>query len=114
MEIIDRELKYKNFHRETVTETVYFKELTASQRISLLKGMKIQRLPGDDKSTMEIDLGENSERDHRLIYMTLCDSNGKAIYTSLQKLQEEPESKVRALVKLAAEVHAKDDDSGNA
>jgi len=114
METIERELSYKKFGGERVKEIVYFKELTGGQRLSLLKGQKIRTQPGQDKATIEVDLGENTERNQRLVYMSLVDANGKQVYTSLDKLQAEPESKLRALVKLAAEVHKEDDDAGNA
>lgn len=109
MELIERELKYKGN-----TETVYFLELTAGQRVSLLRGQKIQSSPGEKSSVFEIDLGENTEKTHKLIQMTLVDADGKRVYKNLQELQNEPDSKVRALAKLAADVHKDDDDAGNA
>lgn len=109
MELIERELKYKGN-----TETVYFRELTAGERVSLLRGQKIHSSPGDKSSVFEIDLGENTEKTHRLIQMTLVDASGKRIYKNLQELQNDPDSKIRALGRLAADVHKEEDDAGNA
>lgn len=108
MELIERELKYKG-----KAETVYFRELTAGERVSLLRGQKIQTSPGDKKAVIEIDLGENTEKTHRLIQMTLVTAAGDRVYKNLAALQNESDSKIRALGRLAADVHKEDDDAGN-
>lgn len=46
--------------------------------------------------------------------MTLVTAEGAQIYRTIAELQSEPDSKVRALVKLASDVHKDDDDEGNA
>jgi len=62
---------------------------------------------------MEIDLGEAFERNQKLVQMTLVDAGGVQIYRSLTDLQNESDAKVRALVKLASEVHKEDDEEKN-
>lgn len=108
MELIKKTLK----HKGTET-TVYFRELTAGEQLSLVKG---QTYRGNAKSgNVEIDVGENVESQQRLVLMTLVDENGNQVYAHIKQLHAEPASKIIALGKLAEEAQRTDvDDAGDA
>lgn len=92
-------------------ETVYFRELTAGEQLSLAKGQKFTTTEKDGGS-FSVDLGESLEKNYRLVQMTLCDAEGKKVYPNIQKLHDEPSKKVKALVKLAMECNKDEDDAG--
>lgn len=86
------------------TVDTHWKELTAGQRLELLKGQVI-KTDGDGVRSVEVVLSESAERQQRLVQMTLVDGEGKQVYKSLKELQAEPSWLVDELVKIAQEVH---------
>ncbi len=107
MDLISRELKWGN-KDSPKTETVFFRELTAGEALSLTEG---QTYTGNAKTgVVEIDVYANARSAQRLVVMSLVDADGKSVYTTLKALHSEPAKKVAALAKLAQEVHKDDSD----
>lgn len=99
MDLIEKTLTYRG-----ETKTLLFRELTAGQQVKLSSGYKSTVRGGE--SEMTLDLALEGERGQSLVQMTLVTDDGKAAYSSLGKLQDEPASKVAALVAKAREAAA--------
>lgn len=69
-------------------ETVYFKRLTAGERMELRRGQKGEVKGGE--STMELDLGNIEGANHKLVYFCNCDANGKRIFKTLSEVASLP------------------------
>lgn len=110
MDLISKELTT----RGGACSVVYFKELTAGQQNQLLKGQVVRV----DKagSVMERDVQLADEQSKRLVVMTCCDEHGKPLFSSLQKLFEEPAGKIQQLIRLAGEAQTEFEEgaAGNA
>lgn len=103
--------------RDGAFET-WWRELTAGQQNELLSGSTL-RHEGEaklERSVMEVDLQLNDTQQKKLVAFTCCSEDGKPMYTSLQKLMNEPAGKVKALTRIAEEVrkHFEEGESGNA
>lgn len=109
MELIKKTLKYKG--KET---DVFFRELTAGQQLDLAKGQKFKTTQKDG-GMLEVDLGDQLEKNYRLVQLTLVTEDGQPVYRNMDKLREEPRKKIAALVILANEANKDEgDDAGNA
>ena len=106
MELIEKTLRYGG--RE---EQVYFKELTAGQQLNLARGQKY-RTTQKEGGVLEFDLGDQLEKNYKLVQLTLVKQDGSLVYPRIDNLLQESKSKVAALVKLANEVHQDEDDAG--
>lgn len=109
-EIFEKELDYKGQKK-----TVYFKRLTAGERINLSRGQKMLVGNKSKEHGVEVDLGEFLERTHRYLLMCNVDSEGKRIFKKIEEVQALPEDLVSALQKLADEalVEKDQEDLGN-
>lgn len=114
METIQKELKWKPFgETETKTETVYFRELTGGETLSLTKG---QTYKGNAKDgSVEIDVFASGEANQKRVVLSLVDASGNQVYANLKQFQAEPGRKIAALVELSREVHSEkdEDEPGN-
>lgn len=99
METIEKQFAYRG-----ETSTMHFRELTAGEQIKLTAGYKSTVREG--VSEMTLDLAFEGERGQRLLQTTLVTEEGKPVYTSLQKLQDLPASKVARMVELCREAAA--------
>lgn len=108
-DLIDSDLVQRTLEVKGKTKVTYWRQLTAGQRVELLKGQVI-RADADAVRVMDIVLSESAERNHRLVQMTLVDETGAPVYANMRQLQDEPAWLVEALVKLANEVS---NDEGN-
>lgn len=91
----------------------WWRPLTAGQKLTLMKGhmIPVRVRTGEAgepvnsaPETMQVDIGESVERNQKLVHMTLCDAEGRAVYKRLADLQAEPAWLVEALTQLASEV----------
>ena len=99
METIEKAFNYRG-----ESSVLHFRELNAGEQIKLTAGYKSTVREG--VSEMTLDLAFEGERGQRLLQTTLVSEEGKPVYTSLQKLQELPASKVARMVELAREAAA--------
>lgn len=99
MDLIEKTLTYRG-----ETKTLLFRELTAGEQLKLSAGYKSTVREG--VSEMTLDLAFEGERGQRLLQMTLVTEDGKPVYNGLGKLQDEPASKVAAMVAKAREAAA--------
>lgn len=107
MSLIQKTLKHGG-----VETTIYFKELTAGDQLNLARGQKFTA--SGEGSTYQVDMGDQLERNYKLVQLSLVDESGKRVYSNVQLMHQEPRSKVAALVKLATEAQAEFDSEGNA
>lgn len=91
------------------TFTVWFRRITAGQREQLLKGMKIANTPGQ-KSSFEIDLGENERQRHLLVAFSVCDEQGRRLFKDVRDVQKLQGDRVRKLADIAQDVNREEDD----
>lgn len=105
MDLIEKTLVYKG-----ETSTIYFRELNGAEQLDLMKGRKYTTTGRE--GSMSIDLGDELERDYRLVQMTACDADGKRLYANMQALLKEPGKKLKLLKVLAGEANKEtfDDD----
>ncbi len=92
------------------TETVYFKPLTAGERVLLKKGQK-GSFKGDE-SSFEVDLADFDSRNQLLLSLANCTAEGKPVFKTARQVADLPETLVEALIKLCKEA-LKEDESGN-
>jgi hypothetical protein len=110
MKLIEKTLRYGG-----VEERVFFRELTAGQQLQLAKGQKFKTTQKDG-GAFEVDLGEQLNKNYQLVQMTLVTQDEQPVYPKLEALLKEPRKKIAALVKLATEVNADEEEepAGNA
>lgn len=97
METIEKTLKTRKGE-----EQVHFRPLTAGEQLKLSKGQKASR--GEDgKVTLDLDFGDQIEKQYQLLYYTLCDANGKRSYQSVIAVQADDAQRVSKLCVLAGE-----------
>jgi len=99
METIEKQFTYRG-----ESSVLRFRELTAGEQVKLTAGYKSTVREG--VSEMTLDLAFEGERGQRMLQTTLVNEDGKPVYTSLQKLQEMPASKVARMVELSREAAA--------
>ena len=60
-----------------------------TQRAQLLKGQRVQGKTGE-KSTYEIDLGQNAEQKQNLVFFSCCTSEGKRYFKNIEAVRAAP------------------------
>lgn len=92
-------------------KTYWFREITAGERLQLLKGQKVSRQ--GNATSFELDLGQNEEQRQKLVLFSTCNENGSAYFANLQALQKESAKLVNKLYAQAEAVNSEEDDPGN-
>ena|SRR5690606_25703347 len=82
-EPIAKEITYRG-----TTSTVYFKPLTAGERMQLKKGQVGTVQEG--KSSFDLDLGDIDAKNHQQLYFSNCDENGKRIFNNQSEVGKLP------------------------
>jgi len=90
------------------TETVYFKRLTAGQRLLLKQGQKGTVKAGE--TSFDVDLGDVDARNHKMLAFSNCTADGKAVFKTARDVGEIPEDLCSALILLMLEVIAEPDE----
>lgn len=93
------------------TGPAYFKLITAGERAQLLKGQRVQATSGE-KSTYEIDLGQNAEQKHLLVFFSCCKPDGTRYFRNIEAVRAAPSPLLEKLYALASEVNKETDDNG--
>lgn len=109
-DLIDTGLVQRDVTMRGKSVPTWWRQLTAGQRVDLLRGQTMRSDAASGGSVMEVDLAASAERNQRLVVMTLADESGRPMYGSLKELQAEPAQLVDLLVAMANEVHR---DEGN-
>lgn len=100
MEFVEKTFTYRG-----TTTTLHFRELTAGEQLRLSQGVRSTVREGVSEVTL--DFAAEAERGHRLLQATLIDpATGKPVYATLQKLHDEPSTKVQPMVTLARDAQA--------
>lgn len=100
IETISKTIRTRNGEEE-----VYFKPVTGGQRLRMTRGQKATR-DEDGKARIEIDLGDQLERDHLLVHFTCCDASGRSVYPSVQAVQNIDDQRLAKLIAAAREADA--------
>lgn len=99
-EIFERELNYRG-----KTKTVYFKRLSAGERIALARGQKMTLGSGNGDGelakSVEVDVGEAMGRTHRFLSYTVVDEKGNRVFSNESEVGKLPELLVSKLQLLA-------------
>ncbi|MEJ7746056.1 MAG: hypothetical protein WKF61_04740 [Luteimonas sp.] len=99
-----REVKFNGKSRK-----VYFKRITAGERVQLVSGQKVQI---GTKSTMEMDMGDLLKNRHLLVRFSACDEQGTLLFDSVAEVSAEPDWLVNQLAAHADAVNKDDDEPG--
>lgn len=102
---ISRDLNYRG-----KTEKVYFRTLTAGERIQLKKGQKGSVKAGE--STFEVDLADMDIRNHLLLSFANCFEDGRPVFKNAKQVGDLPEDLIAELLKLCEDA-LKEAGSGN-
>jgi hypothetical protein len=102
---IPRELNYGG-----KTETVYFRRLTAGERMQLKRGRKGSVKDGE--TSIEMDFADIDAGNHLLLTFAHCKEDGTPVFKTAKQVADLPASLVDALLSLCADA-IKEDDSGN-
>jgi hypothetical protein len=89
--------------------TVYFRKLTAGERMQLRAGSKGS--VEDGKATFNIDWGDIDRRNHQKLLFSCCEADGKPAFKNLQAIAALEEPLFNELMKLCNEVIG--DEPGN-
>lgn len=108
--VIEKELSYRGIKR-----VVFFKPLTAGQRVDISRGQRIN--VGGSKAAengLEIDAGETLLRTHKFLAFCNVTADGKQIFKGVKEVGELPEDLVNELNALANEaLNDEPEDLGN-
>lgn len=91
--------------------TYWFREITAGERLSLLKGQKISKQ--GNATSFEFDLSLNEEQRQKLVLYSVCKEDGSAHFSDLKSLQHESARLVGKLYVIAEKVNDEEEEPGN-
>ena len=97
-EVIKRELVYKGHKQD-----VYFRRLTAGERIAVSRGQRMMIGNKSKENGVEVDLGDALERTQKFLMYSNVDATGTRIFRKLEDVQKLPEDLVTALQRIADE-----------
>lgn len=103
-DIIDGEAESKTFTYRGKEKTAFFRRITGGERITLLRGQKMQA-GGDAKPSFTIDLAESAERNALLIAYSNVDAEGKPVFSGAEAVKKLPDDLITILYGFAAEVN---------
>lgn len=108
-DLLDAEsLVEKTIERNGKKQTVYFRRITAAERVQLLAG---KRVNVGDRNTMDVDLSDMLRNRHQLVQFSACKEDGAPLFKSVGEVQALPDWLVNTLAGYADDVN-KDDDAG--
>lgn len=87
------------------TRSVWFRRVSAGQREQLLRGLKVNHVPGENDGSIEIDLGENEHQGQLLVLFSVCKEDGKPAFRNLETVRKIPHRKFKILLKHAEAVN---------
>ncbi len=90
--------------------TVWFKRITAAQRVQILKGQRVQAAAG--KTSVDIDLGDNETTKLMFVQFCVCHEDGKPYFANLDKVKALESSKVEVLYSHATAVNSPGEEPG--
>lgn len=94
--VIERTLEYRGKEKK-----VYFRQLTAGQRINISRGQRMTVGSKAREEGVEVDVGESLERTHKFLAYANVDAQGNPVFKNHKEVQELPEDLVAALQALA-------------
>lgn len=110
--VIGREITYNG-----QTKTVWFKRITGGERLKLNRGQMMTASGGGgerSQASMQMDLGDVTERKLMLIAFSNCDEDGNKIFRNAEQVRDLEDPLIEALHKHAAEINNEDGDEGKA
>lgn len=100
---VEREIEYRG-----QTQKVYFRRLTAGERMQVRAGNKGQ-ISKEGNASFNLDLGDIDLANHKLVHFATCEENGKPAFKSLAEVQRLPEDLFVLFVNEAKEVTSADE-----
>lgn len=93
-----------------VTETAYFRHLTAAERQKLVTGQKVTTKEGETE--IEVELGSNERTRQQMVFYCTVTAEGDQYFRNMDQVGKLTAQLVSALWKAANEVNKEDDDPG--
>jgi hypothetical protein len=94
--VIERTLDYNGKSKK-----VYFKQLTAGQRINMSRGQKFAVNARSREEGVQVDMGDTMERGHKFLLYCHVTAEGKQVFNGLKEIQDLPEDLIAKLQDLA-------------
>lgn len=91
--------------------TVYFRHLTGAQRTDLARGQVFEFRKDENGTTqvMKADAADSRERDHKLLWHSVCREDGSNYFKSLADVKRAPDHKLEPLLAIAREINGADE-----
>ena len=111
--------------KETITFNgttidVYVRQLTAGERVKLMKGQRIKVTPGNKSggeqgsASMEIDSGEQDRKTCEQVQFTICSNpEGDRLFKNIEKVLDEPAAVIKLLHKASEKYNRIEDDEAD-
>jgi hypothetical protein len=103
----------RTISRDGKEQTVYFRRITAAERVKLLRGQRVH-VGGENKNTMDLDIGDLAMNRHLLVLYSTVKEDGKQVFRNIEAVQALPDWLVSQLAKFADEVNKDEDEAGKA
>jgi hypothetical protein len=90
------------------TGPIFFKRITAGEKASLMQGQRVQAKQGE-KSTYEIDLGQNAKTKQMMVWYSVCNADGSRAFKKQDEVKDADSLLIDALYHHASEVNKEPD-----
>lgn len=90
------------------TGPVFFKRITAGEKANLMKGQRVQGKQGE-KSTFEIDLGQNAITKQQMVFYSVCNEDGTRAFKKQDDVKDADSVLIDVLYEHASEVNREPD-----
>lgn len=105
---VEREVIYQD-----KTWKIHFRRITAGERYQWIAGKKY-RIADGEKTTIEIDSGDNDQRKAMLVHFCACKPDGSRLFKTIAEAQKLGAKLLDALHAHASEINAEEPDAGKA
>jgi hypothetical protein len=92
------------------TKAVYFRRLTAGERLDLVTGQTMKFVNGQ-RGDLTMDMGDITKNRHMLVKFTNVTAEGVQVFGDIHAVQAQPDWLVAELARLADEVNKDDEDA---
>jgi len=107
-DIVGNKVMMKTLEYRGHQKSVFFRQLTAAERVNISRGQKISLESGDRAGVREVDAGETIQRTHKFLFYCNVTEDGKQAFKTEREVGELPEDLVTALNRLANEAIEED------
>lgn len=116
----NNELPKETISFNGTTIDVYVRQLTAGERVKLMKGQRIKVTPGNKaggeagSASMEIDSGEQDRKTCEQVQMTICSNpEGDRLFRNIEAVLAEPAAVIKLLHRASEKYNRIEDDEAD-